>query len=33
MFCVTPPVLGEETVNDPELVMDLKWEIGSWTEQ
>ena len=32
MFFGAPPVLGEETVNDPELVMDLKWEIGSWTD-
>ncbi len=32
IFCVTPPVPGEETVNDPELVMDLKWELGSWTD-
>jgi enterochelin esterase-like enzyme len=32
LFCVTPTVFGEETVTDPELVMDLRWEIGSWTD-
>ena len=32
IICVTPPVSGQETVNDPELVMDLTWEIGSWTD-
>jgi endo-1,4-beta-xylanase len=24
--------LAEETVNDPTVIMDLKWEIGSWTD-
>ena len=32
IFCITPTVFGEETVNDPELVMDLRWEVGSWTD-
>ncbi len=32
IICVTPPVSGQETLNDPELVMDLTWEIGSWTD-
>jgi len=32
LFCATPTVFGEETVTDPELVMDLRWEIGSWTD-
>jgi len=26
------PATSEETVNDPELVMDLTWVIGSWTD-
>ena len=32
ILCVVPPVAGEETVTDPEQVMDLPWEIGSWTD-
>lgn len=29
---VTPPVAGEETVNDPNETMALQWEIGPWTD-
>ncbi len=27
-----PPLVAQETVNNPDVVMDLKWEIGSWTD-
>ena len=29
---VTVAVSAQETVTDPDLVMDLRWEIGSWTD-
>jgi len=29
---MTTPVSAQETVNNPDIVMDLKWEIGSWTD-
>ncbi|GMR17542.1 MAG: hypothetical protein BMS9Abin32_669 [Gammaproteobacteria bacterium] len=32
LYCTPAPVRGAETVNDPELVMDLKWEFGPWTD-
>jgi endo-1,4-beta-xylanase len=27
-----PTVIAQETVNNPDIVMDLKWDIGSWTD-
>ena len=27
-----PRAIAQETVNNPDIVMDLKWEIGSWTD-
>lgn len=32
VFSMTSPLLAQETVNNPDVVMDLKWEIGSWTD-
>lgn len=32
LIAVTTAVEGEETVTNPDVVMDLKWEIGSWTD-
>ena len=29
---MTSPLHAQETVNNPDVVMDLKWEIGSWTD-
>lgn len=31
VFAMTSKVLAQETVNNPDVVMDLEWEIGSWT--
>ncbi len=27
-----PQAIAQETVNNPDIVMDLHWEIGSWTD-
>jgi len=32
VFGMTSPAPAEETVNNPDIAMDLKWEIGSWTD-
>jgi len=29
---VTAAVSAQETVTNPDVVMDLRWEIGSWTD-
>lgn len=31
-FGLTAPVHAQETVNNPDIVMELQWEIGSWTD-
>lgn len=32
LMCTNPVAWAQESVNDPDLVMDLQWEIGSWTD-
>lgn len=32
IFCVTPPASGQESISNPNEIMDLQWEIGSWTD-
>jgi len=32
LVCVATPVSAQETVSNPDIVMDLQWEIGSWTD-
>jgi endo-1,4-beta-xylanase len=32
LCCAVTSVSAQETVNNPDIVMDLKWEIGSWTD-
>ena len=32
LLCVMTSASSQETVNNPDIVMDLKWEIGSWTD-
>jgi endo-1,4-beta-xylanase len=32
LMCVMTSASAQETVNNPDIVMDLKWEIGLWTD-
>jgi len=32
LLFATTSVSAQETVNNPDIVMDLKWEIGSWSD-
>jgi enterochelin esterase-like enzyme len=32
VFAMTEPLKAQETVSNPDIVMDLEWEIGSWTD-
>ena len=32
LWCVMTSASAQEAVNNPDIVMDLKWEIGSWTD-